>query len=41
MADARIAGLRSVELGVRDLNASSDFYQKVWGLTESAAFVAL
>jgi catechol 2,3-dioxygenase-like lactoylglutathione lyase family enzyme len=37
MADARIAGLRSVELGVRDLNASSDFYQKVWGLTEIAA----
>ena len=37
MADARIAGLRSVELGVRDLNASSDFYQKIWGLTEIAA----
>ncbi len=37
MADARIAGLRSVELGVRDLNASSDFYQKVWGLREIAA----
>jgi catechol 2,3-dioxygenase-like lactoylglutathione lyase family enzyme len=37
MASARITGLRSVELGVPDLNRSSDFYQKVWGLEEIAA----
>jgi len=34
MTNARVAGLRSVELGVPDLNRSSDFYQKVWGLEE-------
>src|SRR5262245_46814904 len=37
MTDARISGLRSVELGVLDLEASSDFYRKVWGLEEIAA----
>jgi catechol 2,3-dioxygenase-like lactoylglutathione lyase family enzyme len=37
MASARITGLRSVELGVPDLDRSSDFYQKVWGLEEIAA----
>ncbi|MFL5002869.1 MAG: VOC family protein [Xanthobacteraceae bacterium] len=34
MTNARVTGLRSVELGVPDLNRSSDFYQKVWGLEE-------
>src|SRR5690349_3920711 len=34
MTNARVTGLRSIELGVSDLNASSDFYQKVWGLEE-------
>jgi catechol 2,3-dioxygenase-like lactoylglutathione lyase family enzyme len=34
MPNARITGLRSIELGVPDLNRSSDFYQKVWGLQE-------
>ena len=37
MTHARISGLRSVELGVPDLNRSSDFYQKVWGLQEIAS----
>jgi catechol 2,3-dioxygenase-like lactoylglutathione lyase family enzyme len=34
MTNARVAGLRSIELGVPDLNRSSDFYQQVWGLQE-------
>src|SRR4051812_1207148 len=34
MTNAKVIGLRSVELGVPDLNRSSDFYQKVWGLEE-------
>src|SRR5262245_12318936 len=37
MTNARISGLRSVELGVPDLNRSSDFYQQVWGLREIAS----
>jgi catechol 2,3-dioxygenase len=37
MANARITGLRSVEIGVPDLERSSDFYQKVWGLEETAS----
>jgi catechol 2,3-dioxygenase-like lactoylglutathione lyase family enzyme len=37
MTNATISGLRSVELGVPDLDRSSDFYQKVWGLQEIAA----
>jgi catechol 2,3-dioxygenase-like lactoylglutathione lyase family enzyme len=34
MSNARITGLRSIELGVRDLNASAAFYSRVWGLEE-------
>lgn len=37
MPNARITGLRSIELGVPDLNRSSDFYQAVWGLQEVAS----
>ena len=29
---ARVTGVRSVELGVRDLNESIKFYSDVWGL---------
>jgi len=32
--NARVTGLRSVELGVPDLERTSDFYQAVWGLEE-------
>ena len=32
MTPARVTGVRSVELGVRDLNASLRFYQDIWGL---------
>ena len=34
MTNARVTGLRSIELGVPDLNRSSEFYQNVWGLEE-------
>jgi catechol 2,3-dioxygenase-like lactoylglutathione lyase family enzyme len=34
MPNARVTGLRSVELGVPDLEKSADFYCKVWGLEE-------
>jgi catechol 2,3-dioxygenase-like lactoylglutathione lyase family enzyme len=34
MPNARITELRSIELGVPDLDRSSDFYQAVWGLRE-------
>jgi len=37
MSSARITGLRSVELGVRDLEKSADFYRKVWGLEDVVA----
>jgi catechol 2,3-dioxygenase-like lactoylglutathione lyase family enzyme len=37
MLNARITGLRSVELGVPDLHHSAEFYQKVWGLEEVAS----
>jgi len=37
MIEPRINGLRSIELGVRDLRGSSDFYRKVWALEEVAA----
>jgi len=37
MANARVIGVRSVELGVRDLNQSATFYKDVWGLDEVAA----
>jgi len=32
MTSARVTGLRSVELGVPDLEKSADFYRDVWGL---------
>ena len=34
MPNARIIGLRSVELGVPDLEKSADFYRNVWGLED-------
>ncbi len=37
MSNTRISGLRSVELGVRDLENSADFYRKVWGLEDVVA----
>ncbi len=36
MSNARINGLRSIELGVPDLQASADFYRKVWALEDVA-----
>ena len=35
--NAKVSGVRSVELGVRDLQQSADFYTKVWALEEMAA----
>ena len=32
MNDARVTGLRSIELGVTDLTQSAAFYSRVWGL---------
>ena len=32
MTDARIDGLRSIELGVHDLQKSAEFYRRVWAL---------
>ena len=37
MSYARVTGLRSVELGVVDLNRSAEFYSQVWGLQEVAS----
>jgi catechol 2,3-dioxygenase-like lactoylglutathione lyase family enzyme len=37
MTNARIDGLRSVELGVHDLQKSAEFYRKVWALEDVAA----
>jgi catechol 2,3-dioxygenase len=37
MGNARINGLRSIELGVHDLKVSAEFYRKVWALEEVAA----
>jgi len=37
MAQHRVTGVRSVELGVRDLRQSADFYSKVWSLEEIAS----
>jgi catechol 2,3-dioxygenase len=37
MSNARITGLRSIELGVRDLRASAAFYGAVWGLDPVSA----
>jgi catechol 2,3-dioxygenase-like lactoylglutathione lyase family enzyme len=34
MINARVTGLRSVELGVTDLDKSAAFYRDVWGLEE-------
>jgi catechol 2,3-dioxygenase len=34
MSSARITGLRSIELGVRDLRSAVAFYSAVWGLDE-------
>ncbi len=37
MIQPRIDGLRSIELGVRDLKASAEFYRKVWALDDVAS----
>jgi catechol 2,3-dioxygenase len=37
MNHARVTGLRSVELGVTDLNQSAAFYSRVWGLEPIAS----
>jgi catechol 2,3-dioxygenase-like lactoylglutathione lyase family enzyme len=37
MANSRVIGVRSVELGVRDLHQSAEFYTKVWALEEIPA----
>ena len=34
MTNSRVTGVRSIELGVRDLNRSAEFYAKVWALEE-------
>ena len=34
MTNSKVTGVRSIELGVRDLHQSADFYAKVWGLEE-------
>jgi catechol 2,3-dioxygenase len=37
MTEPRINGLRSIELGVHDLQKSADFYRKVWALQDVAS----
>jgi catechol-2,3-dioxygenase len=37
MNNARIDGLRSIELGVHDLQKSAEFYRRVWALEDVAA----
>jgi catechol-2,3-dioxygenase len=37
MTDGKVTGARSIELGVRDLQNSVDFYTKVWALEEVCA----
>ena len=37
MNNARINGLRSIELGVHDLQKSAEFYRRVWALEDVAA----
>src|SRR3954469_9424096 len=37
MTNARVTGLRSVELGVPDLARSAAFYQDIWGLPAVAS----
>ena len=34
MANSTVTGVRSIELGVRDLHRSAEFYTKVWALEE-------
>jgi catechol 2,3-dioxygenase-like lactoylglutathione lyase family enzyme len=34
MTNSRVTGVRSIELGVRDINRSAEFYAKVWALEE-------
>jgi catechol 2,3-dioxygenase-like lactoylglutathione lyase family enzyme len=37
MTNSRVTGVRSIELGVRDLHKSAEFYSKVWALEEIGA----
>jgi catechol 2,3-dioxygenase len=37
MSDPRINGVRSIEIGVHDLNKSAEFYCRVWALEDVAA----
>ncbi len=37
MTHARVTGVRSIELGVRDLQQSAEFYSKIWALEEVAS----
>ena len=37
MTNGKVTGVRSIELGVRDLQQSADFYIKVWALDEVTA----
>src|SRR5512142_186991 len=37
MTNARVTGLRSVELGVPDLDKAAAFYRDVWGLEETVS----
>jgi catechol 2,3-dioxygenase-like lactoylglutathione lyase family enzyme len=37
MTNGKVTGVRSIELGVRDLQQSANFYIKVWALDEVAA----
>ena len=37
MTKSKVTGVRSIELGVRDLNESVSFYNKAWGLQDVAA----
>jgi len=34
MINARVTGLRNVELGVPDLDKAAAFYRNVWGLED-------
>ena len=34
MINSRVTGVRSIELGVRDLHQSAEFYTKIWALEE-------
>jgi catechol 2,3-dioxygenase len=37
MVNSRVTGVRSIELGVRDLQQSAEFYSKIWALEEVAS----